>query len=167
MGFFKELLGTAVQIGSAFLGTTIAQPAQQQIAGPTAMARLPAVTGTGLLTGRVGGPVITKGQLAEGTVVKEIFAATGGPTGRRRKRTTVETFDPVSGIVTKRVTFAGGVAVRASDVAAFKRVFRQVTKLHGKLPRKTIRESQVKQLTDRVVKNALERAGDDNGSCPK
>jgi len=155
MGFFSELIKTVVApIAAGFLGTTLAQPA-----APVMALAKP----TGLAAGVVGGRPVLPTQVG---VVKEIFQATGGPTGRRRKRTTVETFDPVSGIVTARVTFSGGVAVRASDVAAFKRVFRQVTKLSAKLPRKIIKPSDVKLLTDRVVKNALERAGD-VPDCPK
>jgi hypothetical protein len=95
-----------------------------------------------------------------------LFKAAGSPTGGLRKRTTIETFDPGSGFVTRVETFPGGVAVRASDAAAARRFFRQISKLSKKLPRKTVKESQLKQLTDRVVKNALERAGD-QPDCPK
>jgi len=162
MGFFSELLGTVATVGATLLGGPVAG---------TAVGTLLGTTPETLAVGKVGGAVLTPTQLlSAGGTAQQIIAATGGATalvtGRLRKRTIVETFDPATGKVIKQLTFPGGVAIRASDVAAAKRVFRQVSKLSQKMPRKTVKESAVKQLTDRVVKNALERAGDDP-SCPK
>jgi len=84
--------------------------------------------------------------------------------GRQRKRTIVETFDPRTGIVLRRKVHMGGVAVFAADAAAARRIFRQVRNLDKRLPRKLVKQSQIKQLTDRVIKNALEDAGDKD--CP-
>jgi len=167
MGFFSELLGAALPIAGAVIGGPVGGGAG------TALANLlgagdpdpVAVTKVGL-----GKPLTIAGierDLASGALTLPGVTATAGlVTGRLRKRTIVQTFDPATGKVVKMTTFAGGVAVRAADVAAAKRVFRQVRKLSAKMPRKLVKESPVKQLTDRVVKNALERAGDDP-SCPK
>lgn len=84
--------------------------------------------------------------------------------GRIRMRTIVESFDPVTGVVLRSRTHAGGVAVFAADVAAARRINRQVRKLDARLPRKIVKQSAVKMLTERVVKNALEKAGDID--CP-
>jgi len=173
MGFFSSILKVVAPIAGAFLGVQAAQPAaiaapavspaaSTAIAtigrrAPTAIAGIPGAgrLGTGLIT-----PALARRAAVTGVL---------GPisSGRMRKRTTVETFDPVTGVVSKSISFAGGVAVRAADVAAARRVFRQIRKLDGKLPRKTVKQSPVKALTDRVIKNALERAGDDNGCPPK
>jgi len=165
MGFFSELLGTVATVGATLLGGPVAGTAVGTLLGGGAVEPTTAV-------GRVGGPVLTTAQLtAAGGTAQQIIAATGGvtacptTTGRLRKRTIVETFDPATGRVCKQTIFAGGVAVRAADVAAAKRIFRQVSDLHGKLPRKLTKQSEITQLKNRLVKNALEGAGDKNG-CP-
>lgn len=167
MGFFsflKPLVKVALPIVGAALGiealgavagavTTPTSKAEAQVSGlsPAAQQRVRTA----------GGPAGLTAQIA---AQRAATAVPGVVSGRMRKRTTVETFDPVTGAVSRTVTFPGGVAVRASDVAAARRVFRQVRKLDGKLPRKTVKQSPVKMLTDRVIKNALEKAGDID--CP-
>lgn len=155
MGFFSDILTFAAPIAGAFLGVpqapAAAAPAPARISAPQQPAALLAKVAPG------GRPLISPEQ------AQQVL----GASGRLRRRTTTETFDPVTGVVTKTETFAGGVAVRQSDVVAARRVFRQIAAINKRIPRKTVKESQVKQLTDRVVKNALERAGDLNGECPK
>jgi len=168
MGFFSELLGKVAPIAGALLGgTAVGTGIAALLGGPETVTRVG--TGAELAAARGVSPVL-------GTNVAQSLAAIsvtpGGAacpptTGGLRKRTIVQTFCPSSGKVFKQDMFAGGVAVRAADVAAAKRVFRQVSKLSSRMPRKTIKESAVKQLTDRVVKNALERAGDNGNDCPK
>ncbi len=156
-GFFSELLGTVTTIGGALLGIPV-QPTVAATAVQKVM--LPPTTALATIAG-------TRGQMIDPGTREALFKAAGSPTGGLRKRTTVETFDPGSGFVTKVLIFDGGVAVRSSDIAAFRRVFRQVTAINKKLPRKVIKQSQVKALTDRLVKNALEQAGDLDQPCPK
>lgn len=162
MGFFSSLLTTVGSVAGAFLGTQAAAPVAAplaQIAAPPAATVIPA--------GILGGVAQIGAQAAQAALRTGVApGAACPPTGRLRRRTTVETFDPVTGVVCRSETFAGGVAVRDSDVTAAKRVFRQVRRIDKRLPRKTVKESAVKQLTDRVVKNALERAGD-IPDCPK
>jgi len=172
MGFFSELLGTVTTIGGALLGIPVTPVAAAQAAAQpmTALAAIPAqpaptplLAGTGLATGRVSPP----GAFAVSqTTARALFTAAGSPTGGLRKRTIVETFDPGSGFITRRKVHDGGVAVFASDVAAARRINRQVRKLDARLPRKLVKQSVTKQLTDRVVNNALRHAGDphNNGS---
>lgn len=169
MGFFSELLGAALPIAGGIFGGGAGAGAGTALANVLGLGdpdpEMVTKVGTGAqLATLQGRPLISQAALASlGPVAGAAGAIT---TGRLRKRTIVQTFDPVTGKVIKSTSFAGGVAVRAADVAAAKRVFRQVGKLSAKMPRKLVKESQVKQLTDRVVKNALERAGDDP-SCPK
>jgi len=168
MGFFSELLKVAAPIVGVALGGTAVGAGITALLGGEETAVTKVGTGAQLAALRGVDPVL-------GTNVAQSLAAIGTSgagcpqvnTGGLRKRTIVQTICPATGKVFKQEIFAGGVAIRASDVAAAKRVFRQVSKLSQKMPRKTVKESVVKQLTDRVVKNALERAGDNGNDCPK
>jgi len=164
MGFFSDILGTVAGVAGSFLG--VRAPVAAPMAAPVALAPLAAISAPpgALVPTVVAG---TRGQMISPGTREALFKAAGSPTGGLRKRTTVETFDPGSGFVTKVLIFDGGVAVRSADIAAFKRVFRQITRISKKLPRKVIKQSQVKALTDRLVKNALEQAGDLDAPCPK
>jgi len=168
MGFFSELLGVVAPIAGAFLGVPQAPAAVAPTAlvpAPLALAATPTPAGLAVLAAKGGGGTISLEEARRAAQTGVL----GAPSGRMRKRTIVETFDPVTQKIFKIQRFAGGVAVRSSDVAAARRVFRQIRKLDSKLPRKTVKQSAVKQLTDRVIKNALEHAGDphNNGECPK
>ncbi len=169
MGFFTELLGAALPIAGAILGGPAGAGAGVAIAGLLGGDAPVTQVGTGAQLAAMRGvsPVA-------GTNVAQSLAAAGvkvtgacpTTTGRLRKVTTVQTIDPVTGKVCKTESFPGGVAVRASDVAAAKRFFRQIRKLDAKLPRKTQKPSRATLLKDRLIENALDRAGDDP-SCPK
>lgn len=162
-GFFSELLGTVAKVAVPLLGgTAVGAGISALLGGDETVTKV----GTGAdIAALRGQPLISSAALAAlGPVVGG--AACPPTTGGLRKRTIVQTFCPSSGKVFKQEMFAGGVAIRASDVAAAKRVFRQVSKLSQKMPRKTVKESPIKQLTDRVVKNALEKAGDNGNGCP-
>jgi len=170
MGFFSELLGVVAPIAGTIFGGAAGGVAATGIAGLLG-ADVPTAVGTGaqLAAARGVDPLL-------GTNVAQSLAAIGTragvacppTTGGLRKRTIVQTFCPTSGKVFKQEMFAGGVAVRAADAAAAKRFFRQIRKLDAKLPRKISKQSQQKQLTDRLINNALESAGDQNGNgkCP-
>jgi len=153
-GFFSSIIAAAAPILGALAGVPAAPvalaPAPARIsAPPEAMALLQKVAPGGR-------PLISPEQ------AQQVL----GASGRLRRRTTIETFDPVTGVVTRTESFSGGVAVRQSDVVAARRVFRQIAAINKRIPRKTQKVSDVKMLTDRVVKNALERAGD-LPDCPK
>lgn len=162
MGFFsflKPLVKAALPIVGGILGVE----AIGALVAPTSKEEAMAVSTRGLAPAAA---ARVTGALAPLPTLTTAQAIAVESRGRQRKRTIVETFDPLTGAVLRRKTTPGGVAVFAQDAAAARRLFRQVRKLDARLPRKTVKESQVKQLTDRVVKNALERAGDDP-SCPK
>jgi len=175
MGFFSELLGAALPIVGGIFGGATGAGAGTAIANilgagdPEPATALAVGTGAQLAAMRGVSPLLgtnvaqSLAAIGTGTTVATVGAIV---TGRLRKQTTVQTIDPATGRVVRSVTFAGGVAVRAADAAAAKRFFRQIRKLDAKLPRRTVKESAVKQLTDRVVKNALEKAGDNGPSCP-
>ncbi len=160
MGFFGDLLKVALPIAGSVFGGAAAGTAISALIDPAT----PAVVTTGLSPA-------AQARVAAGTVVAPVSLTTAqaiaARAGRMRKRTIIQTFDPVTGVVSRQESFAGGVAVRSADVAAFRRVFRQITSINKKLPRKLIKQGQVKQLTDRLVRNALEQAGDLDGACPK
>lgn len=166
MGFFSELLSVALPIAGAVIGGPAGAAVGGTISGLLGLQEETAVAvGTGAQLAAMRGVSPLLGSQPAVSLAAIGVGAGAVVTGRLRKRTTVQTFDPVTGKVVKQVQFDGGVAVRAADAAAAKRFFRQIRKLDQKLPRRTVKESQMKQLTDRVVKNALERAGDDP-SCP-
>jgi len=172
MGFFSELLGTVTSIGGALLGIPPVAPTPQALAlavqAPLAAAPVDVSGLTEAAQARVRAGTVGQVSLTREQALAREKARMG--TGRLRKRTIVETFDPVTGVVTRSKTTPGGVAVFAQDVAAARRINRQVRKLEARLPRKTVKQSPIKALTDRVIKNALEHAGDPhlNGSiCPK
>lgn len=158
--FLKPILKVALPIVGGILGVE----ALGAITAPESKEEAKAVVTTGLAPAAAA-------RVAAGTVGAPLSLTTAQAVaiesrGRQRKRTIVETFDPLTGAVLRRTVTMGGVAVFAQDVAAAKRIFRQVRRLDARLPRKTVKQGQIKQLTERVVKNALERAGDDP-TCPK
>lgn len=166
MGFFSELLGVVAPIAGAVFGPAGA-------AAGTAVAGLlgadtPTAVGTGAQLAAMRGvsPLLGTNVAQSLAAIGVTKAACPTTTGRLRKITIVRTIDPVTGRICKEESFPGGVAVRASDVAAAKRFFRQIRKLDAKLPRKTQKQSRVTLLKDRLIENALDRAGDDP-SCPK
>jgi len=154
MGFFsflKPIVKAALPIVAGVLGVE----AVTAIAAPTSKAEAQDVSGLS---------AAAQARVAAGTVVPRpsltTEAALAASRGRARKRTIVQTFDPVTGAILRSKTTPGGVAVFAQDVAAARRINRQVRKLDARLPRKTVKESPIKALTNRVIKNALEHAGD-------
>lgn len=161
MGFFsflKPILKVALPIVGGILGVeavgAVLAPESKEEAQAVSTRGLAPAAAARVAAGTVGAPAAL--TTAQAVAIES--------RGRQRKRTIVETFDPMTGLVLRRKTTPGGVAVFAQDVAAAKRIFRQVRKLDSRLPRKTVKPGQIKQLTDRVVRNALERAGDVD--CP-
>lgn len=90
---------------------------------------------------------------------------TGG-NGRFSKRTIVETIDLTTGKIVMRKTMPGAPHIMNSDITAARRVIRQSAKLARKIPRKTVRESKTKQLTDAAIDKALRDVNSGGGPCP-
>lgn len=110
------------------------------------------------------------GTIAAGTAagigVASLFdgdeEATGTGGESNRTRTIVQTINPAGQVVRQRV-LRGTPHLMNRDLMVAKRVFRVSQELHGKLPRRTVKESEVTALKNRIVKNALDKAG---APCP-
>lgn len=89
-------------------------------------------------------------------------ARPGGAGASNRTRTIVQTIDP-AGTVVKQQVLRGSPHLMRRDLLTAKRVFRLASKLHEKLPRRTVKESEITQLKNRIVKKALDKAAD---PCP-
>jgi len=85
-----------------------------------------------------------------GTGVVKTTGFSGG-NGRFKTRTTVETMDTMTGKIVRSKTMPGSPHLMNSEVSAAKRVFRRTRKLNARLPRRTVKESKMKQLTDAAV----------------
>ena len=91
----------------------------------------------------------------------------GGGNGRFANITVVRTLDRVTGEIFTRSVKQGMPHIMNSDVAVCRRVIRQSTKLAKRIPRKTVKESKTKQLTDAAVDAAMRNVQccDQNKSC--
>lgn len=144
MGFFSEIIGSAASL----------------ILGPVA---------GGAVSELIGGsnPLITSGQSAVVQAQVATREAGGVANGRLRKRTIVETFDPATGVVTKRdVPMPGAPAVMRSDVVAANRLDRQITNLNKRRKTKLVHPTQAATLKKelelaqlRALRRALESGG--------
>jgi len=154
MGFFsflKPLVELATPVVGALIGTA---------AAPGVTAALGALTGdtpaqTALKVAAAGGPgLVTQTALSIGTAQ----GALAGITGNLRRRTIVQTFNPITGAILKSEIFKGAPAVMNSDVAAANRLNRQLSRLNKKQPRKTVKQSTAARLKEEVVESALREA---------
>jgi len=84
----------------------------------------------------------------------------GGGNGRFSKRTIVQTLDITTGRITSKV-MEGAPHMMNKDLRAAKKVFRLAAKLHAKMPRRTVKESETTKL-----KNAAVQAAMKNVTCP-
>jgi len=117
----------------------------------------------------VGGDILGTGQGPGGTA-GIAGAARGRPpdltgfsrgNGRTANRTIVETLDLVSNQIVRRRILPGTPHMMNSDIRAAKKVFRQSAKLHARMPRRTVKESETKKLTNAAVQRAIQSV-----SCP-
>jgi len=79
----------------------------------------------------------------------------GGGNGRQATRTIVETMDLATGKIIRRKVMAGSPHLMNKDVSAAKKVFRVSAKLHGRMPRRTVKESKSKQLVEAATQAAI------------
>lgn len=165
MGFFSSLLG----IGKVLLrGAGILPPAAikapASIALPVAdRARRAAAAAARRRTGAIAAGA-GAGGLGLGLLAGDgDMAGTGGVGGNGRTftRTIVQSVDSETGDVLRQEVRKGTPHLMNNDLAIAKRVFRLSSKLSRRLPKKIVRMSRAKMLTQQVVENALERA-----SCP-
>ncbi len=153
MGFFSSILGIGKKLIGGLLG--VAPKAAKAVVKPAAkVARrvAPAVgvgvigLGAGLALGPDGQPV----------------GAAGGPgvggNGLTFTRTIVQSVDARDGSILRQQVLQGAPHLMNRDLAIAKRVFRLAGKLHRRMPKRTVRASRTKQLTQQVVEQALQRA---------
>jgi len=84
----------------------------------------------------------------------------GGGNGRFSKRTIIQTLDQTTGMIRSEIK-SGAPHMMNSDIRAAKKVFRMSAKLHAKMPRRTVKESETTKLKNAAVQQALQ-----NVSCP-
>lgn len=178
-GFFSALVG-AVRGGiSGFLGTpaaTAAPPAAAAVTPrplPIPQPTIPDITALA----RRGRQALTVGALrARGSLphpgaidpVSGAHVHMGGGGGRGNglvaRQTVVQTIDLVSGLLIRQVVFDGAPFLMNSDVRKLRSISRKVSKAHSKLPRRVVKESRMKALTDAVVDDAMRKVG--QPACP-
>lgn len=73
-----------------------------------------------------------------------------------RKQTLVQTLNAQNQVIRTQI-LPGSPFLMNKDIVAAKRVFRLSSKLSGKLPRKTVKESKITQLKDAAVDSALKQ----------
>jgi len=154
MGFFSSLLN----IGKRLLG--IAPAAAAPVAtrfGPraAAVARRAAPIIAGGVAGGAGFAVGESIFGGTGAVGVPITAGAGG-NGETFRRTIVQTIRSDDGVVIKNVILRGAPHLMQHDLVVAKKVFRLSSKLHQKLPKRTVKTSRIKLLTQQVLENALE-----------
>lgn len=84
-----------------------------------------------------------------------------GGNGKTANRTLVQTLDLASGRIVRTRVLPGTPFLMNADVSAAKRVFKLSSKLHGKMPRRTVKESEVTKLKNAAVQQAMQTI-----SCP-
>ncbi len=171
MGFFGDILKGGLKL----LGIGGGAPVRPALAAAgTARLRGTMPAGTRGAVGRiVRGGAIAAGAGAAfelgGAAVRDesgALVAMGGGNGVTSRRTIVQTIENATGEVIKQVVKEGAPHLMNKDLQIAKRVFRLSSKLHARMPKRTVRMSRTKMLTTQVVENALERASCPPAPCP-
>jgi len=172
MGFFSNLLNIGKRIIGGILGggaapaAAVVAPIARRVV-PTAVSRVGRIgrAGAGLLAG---GAVFGIGEsifAGDGGGGGTALAAMGG-NGDSFRRTIVQTIRASDGVITRQEILRGGPHLMQHDLVVAKRVFRLASKLHAKMPRRTVRVSRQKMLMQQVVENALEQKMCPPALCP-
>ncbi len=147
MGFLDtalQFVGGALGLVGGPVGAGVGAGAGSALAGlltgesTSPVAASLATAGLGIL----GGPAVT--ALADPTRNKNLVI------------TRIQTLNPAGQII-KEVVKRGRPFLMASDFNTAKKVFKLATKAHGKLPRRSVKQSLSKQITDAVQRAALEQ----------
>jgi len=144
MGFLSQIASTALQFGTSLI---TGQPAIAAAAG---------------LIGGAGVQAITGPSAGERAAARRGAVGTGG-NGVTHRQTIVQTIDNATGEVIKEDIRRGAPFLMKHEIQVAKRVFKTVIKLSGKLPRKTVKESETtalkNQLTNKALTTAIETSG--------
>jgi len=166
VGFFSSLLNIGKRVLSVFTGTPAAAATRAIVPSASVQQIGVAATRAGAI-GRVGraGAGLVAGGAAFG-LGQSIFDDGGGDGGQLAamggngdsfRRTIVQTIRASDGVITRQEILRGGPHLMQHDLVVAKRVFRLASKLHAKMPRRTVRVSRQKMLMQQVVENALEQ----------
>jgi len=154
MGFFSSLLsvGRSVLTGLGVIAPKVV-PAVRRIA--------PAIAGAG-----AAGVGFAAGEaLFDSATGQPLTAQAGrGGNGMTFRRTIVQTVNAADGQIMKQKVLAGAPHLMNRDLIIAKRVFRLSTKLHQKLPKRTVRQSRTKALMTQIIESSLARQA--LPSCP-
>lgn len=162
MGFFDTLIKGVVSVGRGILGLPAAAPAAIRTGQvSTTAARRIALAGAG-----AGGAVGIGVGLSTAGGGGPMIGGVGG-NGLTFTRTIVQSVNKETGVVVREEVLRGSPHLMNRDLAVAKRVFRLAGKLHRRMPKRAVRMSRQKMLTQQVVENALERASCPPLPCPK
>ncbi len=176
MGFFSSLIKGIGAIASPILGAlgfipprAAPAPAAAVLAVPPRI-RIPSVTpsalaargvispGAAAVGARIGGgllPAPTVTQRGPLGIASTTMPLRGG-NGRFVRDTVVTTTNLDTGEIVRQVQLDGAPFLMNKDVQKLRQTAKKLTRAHGKLPRRTVKESLTKQLTDAAVKAALD-----------
>jgi len=148
MGFLSTIAGAALNIGTGLL-----------FGGP--LAAVPAVQAATAAVASGAGRVLGVGpERAPGAV------GTGG-NGVTHRRTVVQTIDNATGTIVREDIRRGAPFLMNDEIQIAKRVFKTVSKVAARLPRKTVKESSTtalkNQLIDASLTNAIAHTGHHGG----
>ena len=183
VGFFDTILN----IGKRIIGLPVSAPARRALPAPVARTALPARRTFGRAAVAGGAGVLGGGILA--TIGQSIFGDSGsaatavqalprgdggggvplaamGGNGMSFRRTIIQTIRSDDGVVIRQEIKQGAPHIMNKDIQIAKRVFRMSTRMHNKLPKRTVRPSRMKQLTAQVLENALRDKACPPPPCP-
>jgi len=132
---------------SLMIGAPLLIPAAQAVARVAANPLVGGFIGTAaaIQMGQIGGRVLQPGAIptsttGPGPTVLGAFTSPGrsGMAGTFRQ-TVVQTIDRTTGNVVKQELFRGSPFLMNHDIVVAKKVFRMASKLHGRLPRKSVK----------------------------
>jgi len=188
MGFFSNLLGNIIPAVTTLFGgaadppAPVAAPAVQPAPRPIPMVRegaplsqvldffgplaqpgdLRAVLagdGGGAVAGPRPRPITGVGPQIPGA---QQLGFSGG-NGKTFRRTFVQTVDIASGQILRNITLQGAPFLMNKEVNQLRRTARKLGRANAKIPRRTVKESLTKQLTDAALTRAL---GQTRAICP-
>jgi len=176
MGFFSNLLRT----GARLLGFSAPAPARAAArVAPRVVPRVFPAGPVGTRGSRIGraavvagGTVLAGAGFAIGDQVVGALTDGGGGVmgeggnGETFRRTIVQTIRSDDGVLVKQVILRGAPHLMQHDLVVAKKVFRLSSKLHQRLPKRTVKTSRIKLLTQQVLENALEARIAPLALCP-
>lgn len=177
MGFFSSLIsGIGKVVGVVGRAVGILPAAAAAVAAPVARVAAPIVRAAprALVTAaRIAAPAAVAGAafaVGERILAPSGLAAGGGAitggNGRTMRVTRVATIDLATGEVIRTEDFKGAPFLMRNDVLIAKRVFRMASKLHGRMPARTRKQSLASTLKDKIMTKAIDAVGDKLVPCP-